>query len=58
VEGKGILQRGMEEAPERSKKSMHSAHADGMNECKQISASYPKSALKYSSSTELTCNIN
>jgi len=27
-----MKQRGMEEAPENSKESMHSAHANGMNE--------------------------
>ena len=32
VEGKGILQRGMEQAPEDGKESSHSAHANGMNE--------------------------
>jgi len=32
VEGKGIQQRGMEEALEYGKKSSHSAHANGMNE--------------------------
>ena len=32
VEGKGIQQREMEEAPENGKESSHSAHADGMNE--------------------------
>ena len=32
MEGKGILQRGMEEAPENGKELSHSAHANGMNE--------------------------
>jgi len=32
VEGKGIEQRRMEEAPENNKESSHSAHANGMNE--------------------------
>jgi hypothetical protein len=32
VEGKGIKQSGMEEAPENSKELAHSAHANGMNE--------------------------
>jgi hypothetical protein len=54
VEGKGILQRGLEEASENNKESMRAAHVNGMNECQQTSASYPKSALKYSSSTKLT----
>jgi len=31
VAGKSIQQRGMEEAPENSKESLHSAHANGMN---------------------------
>jgi len=31
VEGRGIYQRGMEEALENGKESSHSAHADGMN---------------------------
>jgi hypothetical protein len=31
VEGKGIEQRGMDEAPENGKELLHSAHADGMN---------------------------
>ena len=30
--GKGIKQRGMEEAPENGKESSHSAHANGVNE--------------------------
>jgi len=32
VEGKGIYQRGMEEAPENGRESSHSAHANGMDE--------------------------
>jgi hypothetical protein len=32
VEGKGIEQRGMEEAAEGGKELLHSAHASGMNE--------------------------
>jgi len=32
VAGKSIKQRGMEEAPENDKESLHSAHANGMNE--------------------------
>ena len=32
MEGKGIQQRGMEEASENGKESSHSAHANGMNE--------------------------
>jgi len=32
VEGKGIKQKGMEEAPENGKESSHSAHANGMTE--------------------------
>jgi len=32
VEGKSLQQRGMEEAPENSKESSHSAHANGMSE--------------------------
>jgi len=32
VEGKGIKQRGMEEAPENCKELAYSAHANGMNE--------------------------
>jgi len=32
VEGKGIKERGMEEAPENGKELVHSAHASGMNE--------------------------
>jgi hypothetical protein len=32
VAGKSMKQRGMEEAPENSKESSHSAHANGMNE--------------------------
>jgi hypothetical protein len=31
-QGKVCNKRGMEEAPEHSKESSHSAHADGMNE--------------------------
>jgi hypothetical protein len=31
-EGKGVCQRGMEEAPENGKESSHLAHANGMNE--------------------------
>jgi hypothetical protein len=30
--GKSIYQRGMEEAPENSEESSHSAHANGINE--------------------------
>ena len=30
-EGKGIEQRGMEEAPQNGKESSHSAHANGTN---------------------------
>jgi len=30
MEGKGIQQRGMEEAPENGKESSHSAHTNGM----------------------------
>jgi hypothetical protein len=36
VEGKGIKQRGMEEAPENGKESSHSSHADGINECAML----------------------
>jgi len=32
VEGKGIQDRGMEEASENGKESLHSAHGNGMNE--------------------------
>jgi hypothetical protein len=32
VAGKGIQQRGMEEAPKNGKESSHSAHANGKNE--------------------------
>ena len=32
MEGKGIEQREMEEAPENDKELTHSAHANGMNE--------------------------
>jgi hypothetical protein len=32
VEGKGIQQRGIEEAPENGKESLHSAHANGISE--------------------------
>jgi hypothetical protein len=32
VAGKGIKQRGMEEATEKGKEWSHSAHANGMNE--------------------------
>jgi hypothetical protein len=31
VAGKSILQRGMEETPEKGKELSHSAHANGMN---------------------------
>jgi len=53
MEGKGILQRGMEEVPENDKESTHSAHANGLNESQQTSAFYPKSALNYSSIIKL-----
>ena len=32
MEGKGIQDRGMEEASENGKESLHSAHGNGMNE--------------------------
>jgi hypothetical protein len=32
VAGRGVQQRGMEEAPENVKELLHSAHASGMNE--------------------------
>jgi hypothetical protein len=38
--GKGIEQRGMEEAPENDKESSHSAHANGMNESKLVSVNH------------------
>jgi len=41
VEGKGIKQKGMEEAPENGKESSHSAHSNGMNEL-IISHHHPK----------------
>jgi hypothetical protein len=36
VEGKGIQQREMEEAPENGKESSHSPHANGINECMNV----------------------
>jgi len=56
VEGKGVKQRGMKEAPENGKESSHSAHAYGMNEW-ILSSSPPLGIISHGRFSKLTSKV-
>jgi hypothetical protein len=50
-----LYNRGMEEAPENSKESSHSAHANGMNDCEVSTGPGNNGYLKLGYITDLIC---